>query len=125
MTSPTWLQAVDQALQVSAPDSWEDDDNEVSINLHKHRANLVAEADQLSHLLWQRMPSLLERRLPPMHRDKREHPIWGWVGRNIPPVALIIVRGGHVLNLQDMQCAKAGDCLLKADCKYFLSHRPG
>ena len=119
MSSRTWLQAVDQALQVAVPDSWEDDDHEVSINLHKHRANLVAEADQLSHLLWQRMPSLLERRLPHMHKDKREHPIWGWVGRNIPPVALIMVRGGHVLNLQDMKCAQAGDCLLKADCKYF------
>jgi hypothetical protein len=76
-------------------------------------------ADLLTEHLWQRQSRMLSRRLA--HRqDKLEHEVWGWVSECIPHVSAMIVRAGHALPYQDLQCAKIDDSLLSADTTRFI-----
>lgn len=46
--------------------------------------------------------------------------VWGWVSECIPHVSAMIVRAGHALPYQDLQCAKIDDSLLSADTTRFI-----
>lgn len=120
-----WIYSVSLTLYCNVADSTYsvsrvEMDDEVTMPASMRRVERPqGAADLLTEHCWQRLPKMLARRL--IHRqDKLEHDVWKWVALCVPHVCGMIVRAGHSLPYQDLQCAKIDDSLLSADTSKFI-----